>query len=156
VSASIKNKGSSDTGSFAAVPTQNITSNLHVGRRREPRQDVDSCVVIRLVSLAADVSGRIIDISHGGCRIRTDRPFPVGVFRRIEVDFCVGGLPFRFPGVTQAIYDPYNIGIRFIDLSERKREQLEQLLDEISEPERSQGGEGAPAAGLEENDRRGC
>src|SRR6185437_2092569 len=104
VSGSIQNKGSSEAGSLAAVPAQNATSNLHVGRRREPRQDVDSRVVIRLVNLAADVRGQIIDISKGGCRIRTDRPFPVGVFRRVEVDFCVDGLPFRFPGVTQAIY----------------------------------------------------
>jgi c-di-GMP-binding flagellar brake protein YcgR len=150
VSGSIKNKGSSDTGSFAAVPAQNTTANLHVGRSRDLRLDVKSGVVIRLVNLAADVRGQIIDISKGGCRIRTDRPFPVGAFRRVEVDFCVGGLPFRFPGVTQAIYDRCSIGIRFIDLSERKREQLEQLLDEIGEPDRSQGEEGQspPAADL--------
>jgi c-di-GMP-binding flagellar brake protein YcgR len=103
----------------------------------EPRQEIDCSVVIHLVSLAADVHGRIVDISLGGCRIRTSGPFPVGIFRRVEVEFRVDGLPFRFAGVTQAIYDPCSVGIRFLDLSERKREQLQQLLDEIGKHEPS-------------------
>jgi hypothetical protein len=35
--------------------------------------------------------------------------------------------------VTQAIYDPFNVGIRFLDVSVRKREQLVQLIAEIKE-----------------------
>ena len=75
--------------------------------------------------------GHIVDISTGGCRIRTERQFPVGIFRRVEVEFRIEGLPFRLGGVTQAIYDPFNVGIRFLDLSDRKREQLLQLIDEV-------------------------
>ena len=45
------------------------------------------------------------------------------------------GLPFRLAGVTQAIYDPFNVGIRFLDMSDRKREQLQQLIDEIRQAE---------------------
>jgi hypothetical protein len=47
-------------------------------------------------------------------------------------------LPFRLGGVTQAIYDPFNVGIRFLDLSDRKREQLLQLIDEIEKSEQPQ------------------
>jgi hypothetical protein len=118
------------------VFSEGAASQRSVPRLRpylQPRQEIDSRVVIRLIDLAADVHGRIIDISLGGCRIHTDRPFPVGVFRRVEVEFRIEGLPFRFAGVTQAIYDPRSVGIRFLDLSERKREQLQQLLDEIRE-----------------------
>ena len=102
-------------------------------RRLEPRHDVHTSAVIRLINLAADVQGRILDLSPGGCHIRTDRRFPVGVFRRVEVEFRIEGLPFRLGGVTQAIYDPFNVGIRFLDLSDRKREQLLQLIKEIEE-----------------------
>lgn len=115
------------------VAFQRSVADPRLQRRLHPRQEIDSRVVIRLVNLAADIHGHIVDISLGGCRIHTDRPFPVGVFRRVEVEFCVDGLPFRFAGVTQAIYDPRSVGIRFLDLSERKREQLQQLLDEIRE-----------------------
>jgi hypothetical protein len=103
-------------------------------RRRspiEPRLHVDTSAVIHLISLVADLHGHIVDISTGGCRIRTERRFPVGIFRRVEVEFRIEGLPFRLGGVTQAIYDPFNVGIRFLDLSDRKREQLLQLIDEM-------------------------
>jgi hypothetical protein len=104
-------------------------------RRVEPRRPVDTSAVIHLINLAADVHGKIIDISLGGCHIRTDRRFPVGIFRRVEVKFSIDGLPFRLGGVTQGVYDPFNVGIRFLDLSDRKRGQLLQLLDEIGNPE---------------------
>ncbi|HEY2469308.1 MAG TPA: PilZ domain-containing protein [Terracidiphilus sp.] len=96
------------------------------------RLALDNTAVIRLISLAADVHGHIVDISLGGCRIRTEQRFPLGVFRRVEVQFRVEGLPFRLGGVTQAIYDPFNVGIRFLDLSDRKREQLLQLIEEMN------------------------
>jgi hypothetical protein len=51
----------------------------------------------------------------------------------VETQFRLDGLPFRLAGVTQAIYDPFNVGIRFLDLSERMREQLAQLIEEIKE-----------------------
>lgn len=105
----------------------------HVSRPIEPRYQIDTSGVIHLVNLAAVVSGRILDISLGGCRICTEKRFPLGIFRRVETEFRIEGLPFRLSGVTQAIYDPFNIGIRFLDMSERKREQLLQLIGEINE-----------------------
>jgi len=105
--------------------------NARARHRTEPRQEVDTSAVIRLVNIPADVHGRILDISTGGCHIRTERPFPVGIFRRVETEFRIEGLPFRLAGVTQAICDSFNVGIRFLDMSDRKREQLLQLIDEI-------------------------
>jgi c-di-GMP-binding flagellar brake protein YcgR len=102
-------------------------------RRRNPRRGVDDSATIRLINMALDVHGRIIDISLGGCRIRTQSRFPVGIYRRVEAEFRIEGLPFRIAGVTQAIHDPFNVGIRFLDMSERKREQLLQLMEEIEE-----------------------
>lgn len=100
-------------------------------KRIEPRHPVDTSAEIWLVNLAANVRGRILDISTSGCHIQTDRRFPVGIFRRVETEFRIDGLPFRLGGVTQRIYDPFHVGIRFLDLSERKREQLLQLIEEI-------------------------
>jgi len=105
--------------------------------RIEPRNDVDATAIIRLVNMGADMPGRILDISSGGCHIRTDSPFPVGIYRRVETEFRLEGLPFRLGGVTQAIYDKFNVGIRFLDMSDRKREQLLQLIEEIQEHNRS-------------------
>jgi hypothetical protein len=69
----------------------------------------------------------------GGCRIYTDERFPVGIYTRVETEFRLEGLPFRLGGVIQAIHDRRHVGIRFLDMSSRKREQLEQLVREIEE-----------------------
>jgi len=86
-----------------------------------------------LIDVASKVQGRIVDLSMSGCRIRTNLPFPLGVFRRVETQFRMNGLPFRLAGVTQAIYDPFQVGIRFLDVSERMREQLAELIEEIKD-----------------------
>lgn len=107
-------------------------------RCAEIRQKVDTAAVIRLIDLAATVQGRILDVSMGGCRIRTDRRFPLGIFRRVETEFRIEGLPFRVAGVTQKIYDGFNVGIRFLDMSDRRRELLSQLIEEIKEAHKAE------------------
>ena len=89
--------------------------------------------MIHLIDLAAVVHGRILDVSLGGCCIRSDQRFPLGIFRRVEAEFRIEGLPFRLGGVTQALYDRCTVGIRFLDVSARKQEQLNQLVEEIKE-----------------------
>jgi hypothetical protein len=74
-------------------------------------------------------------LSLGGCRIRTDERFPVGIYTRVETDFFLEGLPFRLGGVVQAIQGKDLVGIRFLDMSERKKDQLKQLIAEIDEME---------------------
>ena len=102
-------------------------------RREQPRHEVDTSAVIFLVNVASRLTGRILDLSLGGCRIYTDERFPVGIYTRVETEFRLEGLPFRLGGVIQAIHDRRHVGIRFLDMSSRKREQLEQLVKEIEE-----------------------
>ena len=106
-------------------------------RAREPRHAVDTSAIIHLINLAAEVHGHICDVNLGGCHILVEKRFPVGIFRRVEVEFRIEGLPFRLAGVTQGLYDPFNVGIRFLDMSDRKREQLSQLIEEIKKDEES-------------------
>ena len=72
-------------------------------------------------------------LSLGGCRIRTWERFPVGIYRRVETEFTLDGLPFRLAGVVQTIHDRRTVGIRFLDMSSRKRDQLAQSLRELEE-----------------------
>ncbi len=102
-------------------------------RRAQSREGVDTSALIFLVNVASVLTGRILDLSLGGCRIRTDERFPVGIYTRIETEFRIEGLPFRLGGVIQAIHDRHHVGIRFLDMSSRKREQLEHLIEEIEE-----------------------
>ena len=111
---------------------QNFPPNpLPPERRHHSRHAVDDTATIVLVKVASRIEGRIVDLSLGGCRIRCARPFPVGIYTRVEVEFRIEGLSFRLAGVVQAIHDRETVGIRFLDVSQRKSDPLSQLMDEL-------------------------
>jgi hypothetical protein len=105
-------------------------------RRSQWREGVDTCASIFLINAASRLNGRILDLSLGGCRIETDELFPVGIYTRVEAEFRLEGMPFRLGGVVQAIHDRRHVGIRFLDMSSRKREQLELLIEDIEDLKR--------------------
>jgi hypothetical protein len=102
-------------------------------RRTQSRHEVNTTATILLVNVASRIPGRILNLSVGGCCIRTEERFPVGIYTRVETEFHLEGLPFRLGGVVQAIKERQQVGIRFLDLSPRKREQVEQLIAEIED-----------------------
>lgn len=110
-------------------------------RRHVQRHQVDSTATVFLVDVRSSVRGRIADVSMEGCLIRFEERFPVGIYRRVEVEFLLDGLPFRLPGVVQSIRDRFTAGMRFLDVSERKREQLQTVIEEMGE-EAGNGDEG--------------
>lgn len=122
-------------GEAAAVPppVRNTAAATGRERRSHDRHAVDTSVRLLLIRSAIAMSGRIANLSLGGCRIRTDERFNVGIFVRVETEFYLHGLPFRIAGVSQAIQDRNTIGIRFLDMSERCRAQLVELIAEIEE-----------------------
>lgn len=115
-------------------------------RRSQSRHEVDTSAVIFLVRGGSELRGRILDLSIGGCRIHTDEKFPVGIYTRVEIEFYLQGLPFRLGGVIQAIHNRNTIGIRLLDLSERKRQQVLELIDEIEQMRAEMAHEELPAA----------
>ena len=101
-------------------------------RRTARRCTVDTSAVIYLIKIGSKMTGQILDLSQGGCRIRTAERFPVGIYTRVETEFNLQGLPLRLGGVIQAIHDRNLVGIRFLDVSTRKREQVAELIQEIA------------------------
>jgi len=120
-------------GGVKAGSQGSAVKELHRHRRREDsRFDVDDSAAILLVRVGSTLPGRILDLSLSGCRIRTRARFPVGIYTRVEIEFRHQGVRFRLGGVIQAIHDCNTVGIRFLDVSERKRQQVEELIEEIS------------------------
>jgi c-di-GMP-binding flagellar brake protein YcgR len=107
------------------------TSPPRPERRSNFRHAVDDSATIILFKIASHLPGRIVDLSLGGCRIRCHERFPVGIYTAIEAEFRVDGISFRLGGVVQAIHDRHTVGIRFLDMSHRKREHLERLINEL-------------------------
>jgi PilZ domain len=102
-------------------------------RRKESRHPVDGSAILNLLYLGIKMPGRVLDLSLNGCCIRTDDRYALGIYRRIEVELRIEGLPFRLAGVTQSIHNSNSVGIRFLDVSERKRDQLVQLIEDLEE-----------------------
>jgi hypothetical protein len=127
----------------ASSPSQSPQAAKQPGRdrRAQSRLPVDTSADILLINIGCRVRGRIQDMSVGGCRIRTDERFPVGIYTRVETEFRLQGLPFRLSGVIQAVHDQQRqlVGIRFLDMSVRKREQVEQLIKEMEEEQEEPG-----------------
>jgi hypothetical protein len=100
-------------------------------RRAFQRCSVDTAAVVELINIRSKLNGQIIDLSVGGCRIKTPEKFPVGIYTRVEIEFELHGLGFRMGGVVQAIYGLNKVGIRFLDMSQRKKDQVRDLVAEI-------------------------
>ena len=115
-------------------------------RRAQARESVDSPATLYLVKSGSRFDGRIVDLSLGGCGIRIKERFPLGIYTRVEVEFRLQGLPFRLAGVVQTIRDQTTVGIRFIDLSERKQAQVIELIAEIRALQESKPEHAVPPA----------
>ncbi len=140
---------------YAEAASQIATASAGRDRRKTTRHDVDTSATIFLVNVGSTLRGRILDLSLSGCRIRTNERFPVGIYTRVETEFRLEGLPFRLGGVIQAIHDRNHVGIRFLDLSERKREQVSDLIAEIDELHAAHStAQTAPAAGGSEREQQ--
>lgn len=111
----------------AETTQQPSTSN----RRAHVRLEINSIATIFLVKVGSRLKGSIVDLSEGGCRIRCDERFPVGIYTRVETEFRFESIPFLLGGVVQAIHNQREVGIRFLDMSDRKRQQLTDLVEEI-------------------------
>jgi c-di-GMP-binding flagellar brake protein YcgR len=102
-------------------------------RRTGHRHGVDTSATIYLIKIGSKMRGQILDLSLGGCRIRTNDRFPVGIYTRVETEFRLHGQAVLLGGVVQAVHDRDQVGIRFLDVSQRKRDQLVALIEELGE-----------------------
>jgi hypothetical protein len=100
-------------------------------RRQESRFTVHGEAGLILVKSGSRMVARILDLSRSGCRLRTEQCFMPGIFVRVEVEFHLRGNTFRVAGVSQSIHDRNTVGIRFLDVSPRWREKLQELIEEV-------------------------
>jgi len=99
--------------------------------RAVPRFEVDADALLLLVAHGATLPCRVVDLSLSGCRLRTKERFPAGTKLRVEVTFKVRGLAFRFCGVTQWTDGRNQVGVRFVDLSERRKGEFLEAIAEV-------------------------
>jgi c-di-GMP-binding flagellar brake protein YcgR len=76
--------------------------------------------------------GYLLDLGQGGCRIEADEAIPAGDNASVEVLLHLKGYTLRLAGVIRHQEEgKTRAGIEFADVSPRKAEQIQKLLDQL-------------------------
>ena len=116
-------------------------------RRAQPRFHCKGVAAIRVLAVEAKLAGTLLDLSASGCRIETAAPFPAIENPYIEVVLCVDGITLRIAGVVRNTNQDNRVGIEFMDVTERKAEQIEALIADLTELEKNRNEIKRQAAG---------
>ncbi len=106
-------------------------AELAANRRKSPRHVIEGDASILLVDHGSSIPCNILDLSLGGCQLRTHDRFLAGVHILVEVSFKVHGIILRFRGQVQWKSGEYLFGIHFLEMTSRRRDELAELLCEI-------------------------
>lgn len=83
----------------------------------------------KLLYNGSEIACEAVDISMGGCCLRTEVPFEDGALALVEVALAIDGLSLHIGGVTQWTSSKNSlVGVRFTHPSARSRNQLAALL----------------------------
>jgi hypothetical protein len=82
-----------------------------------------------LIHSGSRIPCQVLEISIGGCSLRTERPFRPGALATVEVVLPILGMVLHIGGVTQWTNKENQIGIRFNDVNSNSKRQLEYLVD---------------------------
>jgi hypothetical protein len=104
---------------------------LRVERRADPRQPVEEPAAIVILEQGVGFRCSVLDLSLSGCRLRTGLRFPGSAWERVEVSFKLRGISLRFMGVIQWIDGRQKLGIRFTNMTPRRRTELAEVLAEV-------------------------
>ncbi len=106
-------------------------AELASNRRTTPRHAIEGDASILLVDHGSSIPCNILDLSLGGCQLRTSKPFEAGIKVLVEVSFKVHGLVLRFRGTVQWKVRDHLFGIRFLEMTSRRNEGLAEVLCEV-------------------------
>ncbi len=76
--------------------------------------------------------GYLLDLGLGGCRIEADAAIQASEGASVEVLIHLAGSALRMAGVIRRLEENQTrAGIEFTDVSARKTEQLQRLIDQL-------------------------
>jgi c-di-GMP-binding flagellar brake protein YcgR len=102
-------------------------------QRRYPRIKCTGPAAVQTAAGGESCPATILNLSARGCLIHLRRPQRLSQDMLVELSFEINHLPFRVRGQVKAIRTETMIGLQFPLLSERVRNQLEDLMSELME-----------------------
>jgi c-di-GMP-binding flagellar brake protein YcgR len=101
--------------------------------RRYPRVDCRGFADLRVLPNGANETGSLVNLSKRGCCFMADAALRGSEGATIEIHLKVRGIDLRVAAIIRHVHRRRRAGIEFVELSERKREQIEELMGELAE-----------------------
>ncbi len=101
--------------------------------RRYPRLSCGGTADLRVIPDGAKEAGCLINLSKRGCCFLADEPLRGHAGSTIEVHLKVKGIDLRVSGIIRHVHKGVRAGIEFVTLSDRKCEQVDELVAELTE-----------------------
>jgi PilZ domain len=117
--------------------------------RRYPRLSCGGVADLRVIPDGAKEPGCLVNLSKRGCCFLADEPLCGRAGSTVEVHLKVKGIDLRVSGIIRHVHKGVRAGIEFVALSERKCEQVDELVAELTEMDRQSAHlrENTPKAG---------
>ena len=116
-------------------------------RRSKPRLNCEGVAELIVLDIGFRRTGNVLDLSVHGCCIETSTPMPPIERRAVEVVFTVDHVTLRLAGIVRNVRKNLRAGIQFTKITERKAEQIEDLVKELFHRESKKKPVAAPIAG---------
>jgi hypothetical protein len=101
--------------------------------RKFPRLECGGVADLRVLPNGGSESGSLINLSKRGCCFLAHQPLRGVIGSRIEVHMKVRGIDLRVIGVMRHIHARTRAGIEFLDLSDRKLGEIDEVLVELTQ-----------------------
>lgn len=120
--------------------------------RRYPRLDCGGIADLRVLPNGAKEIGSLVNLSKRGCCFMAEEALRGSEGACIEMHLKIRGIDLRVAGIIRHVHQWRRAGIEFVELSERKREQIEELIGELAELTRAAGRARAAARKLHQQE----
>jgi len=117
-------------------------------RRAHPRLSCKGVAKVLVLPDGPQLAGNLVNLSLGGCCIEFEREILAPMYAQLDVLLDACDLRVRLSAEIRR-RDDNQVGIRFLEMSARKEEQIRYLIQELVEivKARGVGGDGKENAG---------
>lgn len=99
--------------------------------RRHPRIQCIGTAGLQIAAGEPVVPAKIVNLSAGGCMMVLQKPQRLEEDMQVELSFQINHLPFRVQGQPKGVRADNRVGFQFVQVSERVRRQLEDMIEEL-------------------------
>ena len=128
---SVDSKGTMDNKSSSQRKFDSVPTSLN--RRANRRRRCNGLAQLYLLPGGGKLVGSVIDLSLGGCCIKTQNKVDIQTGGRVEVHLRIKGNVVQLAGVLCNVRKGSLLGIQFSNVSQRKELQIRDLIAELFE-----------------------